>query len=111
MDVLEVTVQIAGVVTTLGLVAGSAQAWRWWRTRRRWRTFVTLVETWARVDFGSDAVVDEQFRCMTVNWMYEAEFTPEETLKLLDVAVLLAKARRDCALSDLAERMEADVEV
>jgi len=40
--------------------------------------------------------------------MYEAEFTPEETLKLLEVAVLLAKARRDCVLSDLGERMEAE---
>lgn len=108
MDALEATVQIAGVVTTLGLVAASAQAWRWWWTRRRWRTFVTLVETWAQVDFGSDALDDERFRCMTVNWMYEAEFTPEETLKLQEVAVLLAKARRDCVLSDLGERMEAD---
>jgi len=90
--------------SSLGIVAAIVYAARSLWDRRRWRTFATLVEDWAEKDFrAGDDLPGDQWRVFAANWLAEAEFTPSECIKYLELAVLYAKARADFVLEQIAK--------
>lgn len=90
---------IIAAASGVGVIAAIVYAARAFWDRRRWRTLASLVEEWAVNDFrAGDDLPDEQWRTFVANWLAEAEFTPSESIKYLEFAVLFAKARTDFVL-------------
>ena len=94
---------VVAALGSLGLFTALAFLVRYSWNVRRWRTFASLVEEWAKTDVHADGVDDGQLRLMTVNWLYEAEFSAKESIELLDFATLFARARVDHVLRELAK--------
>ncbi len=100
----EVAGNVIAVASSLGVVAAIVYAARAFWDRRRWRTLASLVEEWAEKDFRVDLdLPDDQWRMFTASWLAESEFSPSESIKYLEFAVLFARARTDFVLQRLAK--------
>jgi hypothetical protein len=95
----ELAGNLVAAASGLGIVAAIVFAVRSYWDRRRWRILATLVEEWADTDFrAGDELSDRQWKAFTANWLAEAQFSPAESTKCLELAVLFAQARTDFVL-------------
>lgn len=92
---------VIAALVSLGVVAAIGYFAKALWDRRRWRVFAGLVEDWARTDFRAlDDLPPDRWKTYVANWLIEAEFTPSEVIRYLDLAVLFARARQENVLKE-----------
>ena len=92
---------IVSTAISLGVAGGIAYSAKSYWDRKRWRTFTTIIEEWAKKDVRAEVDLnDDQWRMYVANWLAEAGFTPSESVKYLELAVLFAKARTELTIKD-----------
>lgn len=84
-----------GIAASLGFVAAFAAFFRRVLNRHRWRVFSSLVDRWARTEVTAVKPDADLLEAYLTVWLFEAGYTPQESMKLMDFAVLTAVAKVD----------------
>ena len=88
--------QAAVNVGALGFL-GLAVNWYW--HRRRWRRFQKAISDWAREEeFETDQMTEKEWRSLVAMKLGDAQYSPSEILKLLDLAVIVAQGLASMAV-------------